>query len=82
MSATAVLLTVIAYFAAMMVVSWLSGRGNDNAGFFTGSRKSKWWTLHVGPSRLPVTGSNFCSAFIDLRKRSHFEERRNFVFSD
>ena len=61
MSATAVLLTVIAYFAAMMVVSWLSGRGNDNAGFFTGSRKSKWWVVAFAMIGSTMSGVTYVS---------------------
>ena len=61
MSATAVLLTVIAYFAAMMVVSWLSGRGNDNAGFFTGARKSKWWVVAFAMIGSTMSGVTYVS---------------------
>ena len=61
MSATAVLLTVIAYFAAMMVVSWLSGRGNDNAGFFTGARKSKWWVVTFAMIGSTMSGVTYVS---------------------
>ena len=61
MSATAVLLTVIAYFAAMMVVSWLSGRGNDNAGFFTGARKTQWWVVAFAMIGSTMSGVTYVS---------------------
>ena len=37
-----ILLTLTAYFALLFTVSYLSGRKADNAGFFTGNRRSSW----------------------------------------
>ena len=36
MSPTSVIIVIIAYFGVLMLISWLSSRGSDNATFFTG----------------------------------------------
>jgi hypothetical protein len=40
MSPTFILLIILLYFAVLFGVSYVSGRKADNAGFFTGNRKS------------------------------------------
>ena len=42
MSPLSVLLTLAAYFVILFTVSYLAGRKADNAGFFTGNRRSSW----------------------------------------
>ena len=43
MTPYAVLITILAYFAAMAIVSWLSGRKKDGQDvFYTGGRKTHW----------------------------------------
>ena len=43
MSPSAVIFTVLAYIAVLFVVAWFSGRRTDNAGFFTGNRRTPWY---------------------------------------
>ena len=40
-----VLATIAAYFALLFLISWITGRKADNAGFFTGNRKSPWYMV-------------------------------------
>ena len=35
-----ILTTIACYFALLFIISWITGRKADNAGFFTGNRKS------------------------------------------
>ena len=35
-----VLATIAFYFVLLFIISWITGRKTDNAGFFTGNRKS------------------------------------------
>lgn len=61
MTPLAVILTVLAYFAVMFLVSWLSGRGSDNAAFFSGSRKSKWYVVAFAMIGASMSGVTFVS---------------------
>ncbi len=61
MTPFAVLLTVVAYFAVMLLISWLSSRGNDNSGFFTGGRKSRWWIVAIAMIGSSMSGVTFVS---------------------
>ena len=43
MSSAAVIATVIAYIAVLFVISYISGRKSDNAGFFIGNHRTTWY---------------------------------------
>ena len=49
MTPAAVILTVAVYIAVLFVVAYLSGRKADNAGFFTGNRRTPWYLslIHI-----------------------------------
>lgn len=62
MSQPYLILTVIsAYFLVWVVVCWLSGRGSDNATFFSGNRKMKWPLVAIAMIGAPITGVTFIS---------------------
>lgn len=61
MSTTAVIVTVLAYLAVMFLISWYSGRGSDNAGFFSGNRKSKWYVVAFAMIGSTMSGVTFVS---------------------
>ena len=61
MSPYAVILTVAAYFAVMLLVGWLSSRGTDNAGFFNGGRKAPWWVVAIAMIGAPMSGVTYVS---------------------
>ena len=39
MTPATIIITILAYFAVILTISWFTGRKSDNAGFFTGNRK-------------------------------------------
>ena len=46
MTPAAVTATVLGYIAVLFAVAWASGCRADNAGFFTGNRRTPWyWRL-------------------------------------
>lgn len=51
MTPAAVILTVAVYIAVLFVVAYLSGRKADNAGFFTGNRRTPWYMAASGHDR-------------------------------
>ena len=63
MSATIVLLIIIAYFTLLMFVSRLVSRsGTDsNSTFFLGNRKSPWWVVAIGMVGASLSGVSFIS---------------------
>lgn len=60
MSPTAVIITILAYFAVMFFVSWLSGRGGSGNDFF-GARKSSWWLVAIAMIGACMSGVTFVS---------------------
>ena len=61
MSPLAVIITMLAYFAAMLTVGWISSRGTDNAGFFNGGRKAPWWIVAIAMIGAPMSGVTYVS---------------------
>ena len=56
-----VLMTIAGYFALLFLISWLTGRKADNAGFFNGNRGSKWWMATVAMIGASISGVTFIS---------------------
>lgn len=56
-----ILLTLTAYFALLFTVSYLSSRKADNAGFFTGNRRSSWYVVAFAMIGASISGVTFVS---------------------
>ncbi|MDR1406220.1 MAG: sodium:solute symporter [Prevotellaceae bacterium] len=56
-----ILLTIVAYFAALFGISWLTSRKADNQGFFTGNRKSSWYVVAFAMIGSAISGVTFVS---------------------
>lgn len=56
-----VLATIAFYFVLLFVISWITGRKADNAGFFTGNRKSPWYMVAIAMIGAPISGVTFVS---------------------
>lgn len=54
-------MTIAGYFALLFLISWLTGRKADNAGFFNGNRGSKWWMATVAMIGASISGVTFIS---------------------
>ena len=61
MSPISVLLTIAAYFAVIYTISYITGRKADNAGFFSGNRKSSWYLVAFGTIGAAISGVTFVS---------------------
>lgn len=60
-TALIVLATIAFYFVLLFVISWITGRKADNAGFFTGNRKSPWYMVAVAMIGASISGVTFIS---------------------
>ena len=56
-----IIVTILAYFAAILVISWLSGRKADNAGFFSGNRRQSWYVVAFAMIGSAMSGVTFVS---------------------
>ena len=56
-----VLATIAFYFVLLFVISWITGRKADNAGFFTGNRKSPWYMVAIAMTGASISGVTFIS---------------------
>jgi len=61
MTPLAVIITALAYFAAMFFVSWVTSRKSDNSGFFNGGRKTPWWIVAIAMIGAPMSGVTYVS---------------------
>ena len=61
MTPAAVILTVLGYIAVLFAVAWLSGRRADNAGFFTGNRRTPWYMAAFAMIGAAMSGVTFIS---------------------
>ena len=61
MSPSAVILTVLGYIAVLFVVAWFFGRHADNAGFFTGNRRTPWYMAALAMIGAAMSGVTFIS---------------------
>ena len=61
MSPLSVLLTLAAYFVILFTVSYLAGRKADNAGFFTGNRRSSWYVVAFAMIGASISGVTYVS---------------------
>ena len=60
-TALIVLATIAFYFALLFLISWITGRKADNAGFFTGNRKSPWYMVTIAMIGASISGVTFIS---------------------
>lgn len=56
-----VLITISCYFTLLFVISWITGRKTDNAGFFTGNRKTPWYMATLAMIGASISGVTFIS---------------------
>ena len=60
-SVWSILLTVVGYFALLLVVSRLTSRRQDNDAFFRGNRQSPWYMVAFGMIGASISGVTFVS---------------------
>lgn len=61
MTSAAVTATVMAYIAVLFVVSYISGRKSDNAGFFIGNHRTTWYMAAFAMISAAMSGVTFIS---------------------
>lgn len=61
MTPLTVIITIAAYFLVLFTVSHFAGRKADNAGFFIGNRKSKWYMVAFAMIGSTISGVTFMS---------------------
>ncbi len=61
MSPLLVILTIAAYLLVLFGVSYLSGRNADNAGFFIGNRRTRWYMATLAMIGAAMSGVTFIS---------------------
>jgi len=61
MSPYSILITIAAYFAVLFTISYFTGRKADNAGFFSGNRKSSWYVVAFATIGAAISGVTFVS---------------------
>jgi len=55
------LFLILAYFLLLIVISFFTGKNSDNASFFRGTRKAKWYVISFGMIGASLSGVTFIS---------------------
>lgn len=61
MSPLLILITILLYFVFLFGISYYTGRKADNAGFFSGNRKSPWYVVAFSTIGAAISGVTFVS---------------------
>ena len=61
MTPTIVIITIVAYFAVLMGISWFASRGSDNSTFFNGNRQAPWGLVAFAMIGATISGVTFIS---------------------
>lgn len=61
MSPYLILGLTLGYFALLFIVSYLTGRKSNNAGFFVGNRQNNWLIVAIAMIGLGISGVTFVS---------------------
>lgn len=62
MNSYIILFIIAAYFAILLLISWITGRKNSgNEAFFLGNRKSPWYIVSIGMIGTSLSGVTFVS---------------------
>ena len=61
MTPIAIIVTIAAYFAVLFFISYVTGRKTNNAGFFSGNRKSPWYVVAFATIGAAISGVTFVS---------------------
>jgi SSS family transporter len=61
MSKEFILVLLVAYFAVLLLISYLTGRKADNDTFFTGNKNSRWYVVAFGMIGASLSGVTFIS---------------------
>lgn len=61
MSSLTILIVIIAYFAVLFSVSYITGKNANNAGFFSGNRQSNWVIVALSTIGAPISAVTFVS---------------------
>lgn len=61
MTPAIIIITILAYFATILAISWFTGRKADNAGFFSGNRKQSWYVVAFAMIGSAMSGVTFVS---------------------
>lgn len=56
-----VIITIVGYFALLMIVSYFASRGSDNSTFFTGNRQAPWPVVAFAMIGAAISGVTFIS---------------------
>lgn len=81
MTPTIVIITIVAYFALLIGISWFASRGSDNSTFFTGNRRVPWGLVALAMIAAPISGVTFISVpgMVALKGYSYLQMVLGFI---
>ena len=61
MKLSAIIATILSWFALVFIISWISGRKSDNSTFFSGKRNQPWYIVAFAMIGSAMSGVTFVS---------------------
>uniref|UniRef100_UPI003566E4E4 sodium:solute symporter n=1 Tax=Seonamhaeicola sp. TaxID=1912245 RepID=UPI003566E4E4 len=82
MSATQILLLIAAYFGVLLVISYFTGKNDNNEDFFKAGKQSPWYLVAFGMVGASLSGVTFISVpgWIEGSKFSYFQVVLGYMF--
>ena len=76
-----VIITIIGYFALLMIVSYFASRGSDNSTFFTGNRRAPWPVVAFAMIGAAISGVTFisCPGMVEAKGYSYLQMVLGFI---
>ncbi len=70
-----ILILIFCYFGALVLISWLTARKDNNDTFFTGNKKSPWYVVAFGMIGASLSGVTFISVpgWVEAKQFSYLQ---------
>ena len=82
MNATQILLLIVAYFGVLLVISYFTGKNDNNEDFFKAGKQSPWYLVAFGMVGASLSGVTFISVpgWIESSQFSYFQVVLGYMF--
>jgi SSS family transporter len=82
MTATQILILIVAYFGVLLLISYFTGKNDSNVDFFKAGKKSPWYLVAFGMVGASLSGVTFISVpgWIEGSQFSYFQVVLGYMF--
>lgn len=74
-----IIFIILAYFGALIFISWLTSRNSDTESFYLGNRQAKWWVISFGMIGATLSGVTFISVPGNIGNLDHINGQFSYL---